>query len=113
MKEIKAVIDPGFLYHVMEALHSLPHFPGATISDAQGQGRGLGEGGKHISYGDALSFKKKVIIEIFCSDTLADQCVQAIRTAAHTGKAGHGIIVVSELMRVIRISTGQEQEEAV
>jgi nitrogen regulatory protein P-II 1 len=113
MKEIKAIIDPEFLYQVMEALHSLPHFPGATISDAQGQGRGRGEGGMHVSYGDPLSFKKKVKIEIFCSDKAADSCVDAIRKVSHSGKSGHGIVLISDLDRVVRISTGQEQDEAV
>jgi nitrogen regulatory protein P-II 1 len=113
MKEIKAIIDTGFLYQVMEALHALPHFPGATISDAQGQGRGRGEGGKHVSYGDPLSFRKKIKLEICCADAAVDQYVSAIHKAAHHGRAGHGIIMVRDLTRVLRISTGQEQDEAV
>jgi nitrogen regulatory protein P-II 1 len=45
MKEIKAIIQPHMLGKVMDALHALPHFPGATVSDCQGQGRGRGTGG--------------------------------------------------------------------
>lgn len=45
MKEIKAIIQPHMLTRVMDALHALPHFPGVTVSDCQGQGRGRGAGG--------------------------------------------------------------------
>ena len=113
MKEVKAIIDPGLLWHVMSALHGLPHFPGVTVSDAQGQGRGLGEGGRYISTGNALAFSKKVKLEILCSDLLCDQIVATIRNAAHVGQLGHGIVMVVDLDRVVRISTGQEQNEAV
>jgi nitrogen regulatory protein PII len=113
MKEIKAIIDPNYLYPVMEALHNLAHFSGVTVSDAQGQGRGRGEGGRHVSYGDPLAFAKKIKLEIFCVDAICDQLVQAIRKAAHHGTSGHGIITVVDLDRVVRISTGQEQEAAV
>ena len=48
MKEIKAIIQPHVLTRVMEALHSLPHFPGVTVNDCQGQGRGRGSGGSYL-----------------------------------------------------------------
>jgi nitrogen regulatory protein P-II 1 len=113
MKEIKAIIDPSFIYHVMEALHALPRFPGVTLSDVQGQGRGEGEGGKHISYGDPLSFKKKIRLEILCADEECDQYVQTILKSSHSASSGKGIIRVSSIDRVIRISSGQEGDAAV
>jgi nitrogen regulatory protein P-II 1 len=113
MKEIKAIIDPRFIYQVMEALHKLDHFPGVTISDAQGQGRGEGKGGKHVSLGDPLSFKRTIKLEIFCSDQDCDKYVKAILEASHSATAGRGIIQVTPLDRVIRISTGQKDNEAV
>jgi nitrogen regulatory protein P-II 1 len=45
MKEITAIIQPHTLSRVMHALHALPHFPGLTLLDAHGQGRGRGAGG--------------------------------------------------------------------
>jgi nitrogen regulatory protein P-II 1 len=113
MKEIKAIIDPSFIYQVMEALHALRRFPGVTISDAQGQGRGEGEGGKYISYGDPLSFKKKIKLELFCSDEECDEYVEVILKASHSATSGKGIIQVTPLDRVVRISSGQRDDEAV
>jgi nitrogen regulatory protein P-II 1 len=113
MKEIKAIIDPSFIYHVMVALHALPRFPGVTISDAQGQGRGEGADGKHVSYGDPLSFKKKVKLELFCADDECDLYVDTILKASHSKAHGKGIIRVTNLERVVRISSGEEGDNAV
>jgi nitrogen regulatory protein P-II 1 len=113
MKEIKAIIDPRFIYQVMAALHALPRFPGVTISDAQGQGRGVGEDGKHISYGDPLLFQKKIKLELFCSDDECDQYVNVILKASQSATTRKGIIRVTHLERVVRISTGEEGDDAV
>lgn len=112
MKEIRAIIDPEMLSRVMRALHALAHFPGVTISDAQGQGRGEGEGGRYVSQGASWAFARKVRLEIYCTDAQCDALVQLIRTAAHEGQLGHGIIAVSDLNRVIRIVGGEEQDAA-
>ena len=45
MKEIKAIIQPHMVSKVVRALHELPHFPGLTLFDARGQGRGRAAGG--------------------------------------------------------------------
>lgn len=114
MKEIKAIIQPHMLNKVMSALHALAHFPGVTISDCQGQGRGRGKGGHfEASSPDAVFLSKRVKLEIFCADSACDDLVRVIQTAAHTGNPGDGVIMVAELPRVVRIRTGQEQDEAV
>ena len=113
MKQIKAVVDPSLLHRVMAALHALPHFPGVTVTDCQGQGRGRGEGGKYISTGNALSFERKIKLEIFCADSMCDELVSTIQTAGHVGHAGHGMIMVADLERVVRIHSGQEGDTAV
>jgi nitrogen regulatory protein P-II 1 len=113
MKEIKAVLQPHVLTRVMEALHSLPHFPGATVSDCQGQGRGRGKGGSYVPNEETIFFSKKSKLEIFCADALCDEFVDVIQRAAHTGHPGDGVIMVADLHRVVRIRTGEEQDEAV
>lgn len=113
MKEIKAIIQPHMLERVMRALHEQPHFPGVTISDCQGQGRGKGTGGRYDSGRAGVFFSKKVKLEVFCDDAACDRLVNVIRDAAHSGNPGDGIIMVADLPRVVRIRTGQEQEEAV
>ena len=113
MKEIKAIIQPHMLNKVMEALHALPHFPGVTASDCRGQGRGQGAGGGYVATEETIDFEKMVKLELFCADAICDELVDVIGKAAHTGNPGDGVIMVADLPRVVRVRTGQEQNEAV
>ena len=113
MREIKAIIQPHMLSKVMDALHALPHFPGVTISDCLGQGRGQGAGGEYVATEQSIVFAKMTKLELFCGDALSDEVVRVIQNAAHTGNSGDGVIMIAELPRVVRIRTRQEQDEAV
>jgi nitrogen regulatory protein P-II 1 len=113
MKEVKAIIQPHVLGRVLDALHRLPHFAGATVSDCQGQGRGRGTGGHYEPSEETVFLAKKVKLELFCSDPTCDEVVRAIREAAHTGNPGDGVVTVADLDRVVRVRTGEEQDEAV
>jgi nitrogen regulatory protein P-II 1 len=112
MKKIEAIIDPEMLSRVISALHALEHFPGVTVSDAQGQGRGEGPGGKYVPHGPSWAFAKKTRLEILCTDADCDRLVDIISTAARLGEATHGIIAVMALEHVVRTRTGQQKDEA-
>jgi len=112
MKEIKAVVQPHALDRLMSALHLLPHFPGVTVSDCQGQGRGRGEGRRFLPDGEAIFFHKRCKLEIFCTDEACDEIVRTIQATAHSGNPGDGVILVVDLSRVVRIRSGEEQDEA-
>ncbi len=113
MKEIKAFIQPHVLGRVVQALHALPHFPGITIVDVAGQGRGRGKGGTYRVTEEEIFFHKKKLIEVVCADELATPIVEAIRVAAHTGHPGDGLIVVTEIAEAVRIRTGEQADDAV
>ena len=113
MKEIKAIIQPHLVSQVVRVLHALPHFPGLTLTDARGQGRGRGAGGSFKVTEDDIDYHRKVIVEIVCSDVHATDIAERIRRAAHTGNHGDGIVVVRDLEQVVRIRTGETQDEAV
>ena len=113
MKEIKSIIQPHMLPKVMNALHAVPHFPGATVSDCQGQGRGRGKSGQYVATAESIFLAKKVKLEILCSDEVCDDLVRVIQTNAHTGNPGDGVILVVDLDRVVRIRTAEEQNAAV
>lgn len=113
MKEIKAIVQSHMIGKVMEALHAMNHFPGATVADVSGHGRGRGVGGHYEATLDTIYPKRKTRIEIVCDDALCDGLVKTIQTAAHTGNAGDGIVWVNTVDRVVRIRTGLEQEDAV
>jgi nitrogen regulatory protein P-II 1 len=112
MKKIEAIIDSEMLSRVLSALHALDHFPGVTVSDAHGQGRGEGPGGKYVPHGPSWAFAKKTKLEIFCLDTDAQHLVDTITHASRLGNASHGIIAVSSIEQIVRIRTGQTQDEA-
>jgi len=107
MKEITAIIQPHTLSRVMQALHTLPHFPGVTILDAHGQGRGRGAGGAFRPSEDNFTFHKKTVLLVTCDAAQADSLVAAIAQAARTGNKGDGLITVKDVVRVIRIRTGE------
>ncbi len=113
MKEIVAIIQPFMLRKVMDALHGLPHFPGVTVSDVRGQGRGRGAGGAFKITEDSIDYHVKVKLEIYCAAEHADDIAEALQKAAHTGKVGDGVVVLSDLERVVRIRTGETQDKAV
>jgi nitrogen regulatory protein PII len=61
----------------------------------------------------AIDFVPKVKIEIVVDDSAADAVVEAITTAAGTGKIGDGKIWITDISRLIRIRTGEEGSDAV
>ena len=113
MKEIKAIIQPHMLSNVVRALHALPHFPGFTITDARGQGRGRGAGGSFKVTEDDIDYHRRTVLEIVCSDSLVESITETIRQAAHTGRAGDGIITVGSLEGVLSIRSGETHDDAV
>lgn len=112
MEHIRAIIRPHMLSKVMDALKVLPHFPGATVSDAKGFGRGRGEGGKFAADESSIFSDDVKFLNIFCSQSNCDQIVKTVKDAAHTGKAGDGLIVVSKLSQAFRIATSEEGDDA-
>jgi nitrogen regulatory protein P-II 1 len=113
MKEIKAIIQPHMLDRVVAALHELPHFPGLTVLDVTGQGRGRGEDHAYEATLDSVFSSKRKLIEIICADDAAESIADAIRTRAHTGRSGDGIITITDIVEVIRIRSGERGEQAV
>lgn len=112
MKIVKAILQPHIVAKVVRALHELPHFPGLTIIDARGQGRGRGAGGSYKVTDDDIDYHRKVVMEVVCAEDIATSIAKTIRRAAYTGHKGDGIIVIGELDEVIHIGTGEEHGDA-
>lgn len=60
-----------------------------------------------------VDFLPKMKIEVVVAEAQVDQVIDAVIGAARTGKIGDGKIFVSDVERVIRIRTGEENEAAV
>ncbi|SFV52093.1 Nitrogen regulatory protein P-II [hydrothermal vent metagenome] len=112
MKKIEAIIKPFKLDEVKEALVEAG-IEGMTISEVKGYGRQQGHSELYRGAEYVVEFIPKVKIEIVVSSQeYADKAIEAISTAAKTGKIGDGKIFVSDISKTIRIRTNEEDEEA-
>ena len=112
MKKIEAIIKPFKLEDVKDALIEAG-IEGMTISEVKGYGRQQGHSELYRGAEYVIEFIPKVKIEIVVSSQeYADIAVSTIKEAALTGKIGDGKIFVSDINHVVRIRTGEEDEEA-
>lgn len=112
MKKIEAIIKPFKLDDVRESLSDIG-ITGMTVTEVRGFGRQKGHTELYRGAEYMVDFLPKVKMEIVIPDELVEQCIQAIMDEAQTGKIGDGKIFVYDVERVIRIRTGEENEEAV
>ncbi len=112
MKKIEAIIKPFKLDEVKEALHEVG-LQGITVTEAKGFGRQKGHTELYRGAEYVVDFLPKVKIEIVLEDELVERALEAIQTAARTGRIGDGKIFVSSVEEVIRIRTGEKGPEAV
>ncbi len=112
MKKIEAIIKPFKLDDVKEALVEAG-IEGMTISEVKGYGRQQGHSELYRGAEYVVEFIPKVKIEIVVSDgEYLNKALEAIKTAAKTGKIGDGKIFVSEIEKTIRIRTDEEDADA-
>ena len=112
MKKIEAIIKPFKLDEVKEALQELG-VQGMTVIEAKGYGRQKGQTELYRGAEYVVDFLPKIKIEVVIADDQLDRAVEAISTAARTGRIGDGKIFISEVIDVVRIRTGETGEEAV
>jgi len=112
MKRIEAIIKPFKLEDVKDALVEAG-IEGMTISEVKGYGRQQGHSELYRGAEYVVEFIPKVQVTVVVSDDeYLNRAIEAIKSAAHTGKIGDGKIFVTEIERTIRIRTGEENEEA-
>jgi nitrogen regulatory protein P-II 1 len=112
MKKIEAVIKPFKMDDVREALSEVG-VNGMTVTEVKGFGRQKGHTELYRGAEYQVDFLPKVKIELVIADEQVDLAIEAIMKTAHTGKIGDGKIFVYDVERVIRIRTGEENEDAV
>lgn len=112
MKLITAVVKPFKLDDVKDALKAAG-IAGLTVTEVRGFGR---QGGHTETYRGAeykIDFVPKVAIDLVVDDAQVDAAVDAITTAAATGKIGDGKVWITNVDRLVRIRTGEEGADAV
>jgi len=111
MKMISAIIKPFKLDDVREALSEIG-VQGVTVIEVKGFGRQKGHTELYRGAEYVVDFLPKVKLEVAVDDDLADRTIEAISTAANTGKIGDGKIFVYSLEQAVRIRTGETGPEA-
>ncbi len=103
MKRIEAIIRPERLGDVAAALEQR-NLAGFTISDVRGHGSSPEKTGEYRGNTYELLVTHKLLVTLFVEDGEVASAVEAITSGASTGKVGDGMIAVSDLQSVYRIS---------
>ncbi|MCB6182858.1 P-II family nitrogen regulator [Leeia sp. TBRC 13508] len=112
MKFVTAIIKPFKLDEVREALSAIG-VQGLTVTEVKGFGRQKGHTELYRGAEYVVDFLPKVKVELAVDDSQLDQVVEAIETAARTGKIGDGKIFVFDLQQIVRIRTGETGSDAI
>ncbi|PRD39591.1 UNVERIFIED_CONTAM: glnB [Trichonephila clavipes] len=109
---ITAVIKPFKLDDVREALSDIG-VTGLTVTEVKGFGRQKGHTELYRGAEYVVDFVPKVRLDLAVTDGQLDQVLDVISQAAATGKIGDGKIFVTDLLHVVRIRTGETNEDAI
>lgn len=112
MRKIEAIIKPFKLDEVREALNEIG-VSGMTITEVKGFGRQKGHTELYRGAEYVVDFLPKVKIETIVVEKLVDSTIETIVKAARTGKIGDGKIFVTRVEQVVRVRTGELNEEAI
>ena len=111
MKLVTAIIKPFKLDDVREALAEIS-VQGMTVTEVKGFGRQKGHTELYRGAEYVVDFLPKVKIEVAIADDALERVIEAITSAANTGKVGDGKIFVLEIQEAIRVRTGEKGNEA-
>ncbi|NHQ83470.1 P-II family nitrogen regulator [Chromobacterium vaccinii] len=112
MKKVEAIIKPFKLDEVREALSEIG-INGLTVSEVKGFGRQKGHTELYRGAEYVVDFLPKVKIEVVLPDDLVERAIETIVETARTGKIGDGKIFVVSVEQVVRIRTGETNEQAI
>jgi nitrogen regulatory protein P-II 1 len=112
MKKIEAIIKPFKLDEVKDRLSAIG-VQGLTVTEVKGFGRQKGHTELYRGAEYVVDFLPKAKLEILAPEDQVDDIIDAIMTAAHTGRIGDGKIFVLPVDDVVRIRTGEHGEEAI
>ena len=112
MKLVTAIIKPFKLDEVREALSAIG-VQGITVTEVKGFGRQKGHTELYRGAEYVVDFLPKMKVEVVVNEGDVERCIEAIVNSARTGKIGDGKIFVTAVERIVRIRTGEENENAV
>ena len=111
MKKIEAIIRPFKLEDVKIALVN-SGIVGMTVSEVRGFGRQKGQVERYRGSEFTVEFLQKLKVEVVVEDEKVNSVIDAIAEASKTGEIGDGKIFITSIDSVVRIRTGDKDEEA-
>jgi nitrogen regulatory protein P-II 2 len=111
MKNVTAILRPHKLDEVREALLKLD-VSGITVTEVKGFGRQKGHTELYRGTEYQVDFLPKVKLEVAIPASKLDEIIEAISNTANSGKVGDGKIFVTNLDKVVRIRTGEMDQDA-
>ena len=111
MKRIEAIIRPFKLEDVKIALVN-SGIVGMTVSEVRGFGRQKGQAERYRGSEFTVEFLQKLKVEVVVENEKVNSVIDAIAEAAKTGEIGDGKIFITSIDSVVRIRTGDKDEEA-
>lgn len=112
MKKLDLIIRPHKLDEVKDALTAVG-VQGMTVTEVKGFGRQKGKTEMYRGSEYSITFLPKVRLEVLVPDTMLEQTMKAASEAARTGRIGDGKIMVTDVLDVMRIRTGETGEAAI
>ena len=112
MKLVVAIIKPFKLDEVREALSAIG-VQGITVTEVKGFGRQKGHTELYRGAEYVIDFLPKVKVEVVVEDSMVENAIEAIESAARTGRIGDGKIFVIDVEQAIRIRTGDRGSDAI
>jgi nitrogen regulatory protein PII len=112
VKLVTAIIKPHKLDAVKEALQAAG-IAGLTVSEVRGYGRQRGHTEIYRGAEYTVEFVPKVRLEVLAAEGAVDAVIEAVVGAARSGEVGDGKVWVTPVERVLRIRTGETDDEAI
>jgi nitrogen regulatory protein P-II 1 len=112
LKKVEAIIRPFKLDEVKIALVNAG-VVGMTVSEVRGFGRQKGQTERYRGSEYTVEFLQKLKVEIVVDDDMVDLVVDKVVAAARTGEIGDGKIFISSVNEIVRIRTGEKNQEAI
>ncbi len=112
MQKVEAIIKPFRLDEVKESLNGIG-IQGITVSEVKGFGRQKGHTELYRGAEYVVDFLPKIKVEIVVPDDQVTKVVEALQSAANTGRIGDGKIFVLPVLEAVRIRTGDRGDDAI
>jgi nitrogen regulatory protein P-II 1 len=109
MKKIEAIIQPHKLDEVKDALTGVG-INGLTVSEVRGYGRQKGHKEVYRGAEYQIDLTPKIKLELVVDAARIEEVIEAITSAARTGKLGDGKLFISDVSEAIRIRNGDRGE---